>query len=523
VSPGLDNSIAPQEVELPEVLSAQNPGGLVGEFASVANCPSNGDFSLCDIGVLPSANGDFLFDPILDPASEDFFTDSFAIPNAFFHVHQIHDFFAKFGATDEEEQLSFPDGSCCTNLDNPFPVNLNAGAGFDNAFFDGASLVFGTGTERDFSYDADVIVHEYAHAVTVFALDRLAFNDSLGTNPLPGAMAEGLADTFAAFFFEDPEVAEYAAADRNGFRNLQNNFHFPNDLIGESHADGAIFGGAMWDIKEGAKQLGLSQEQARDLTSRLILAALFGLPTPPPEFGELSLAMIDLAAELGEEEGIGDEFEELIRDIFISRGIILRDGTKEIRAIPLDEPHQTPSCGNLVSNDSFCQFALGVRTSTNPQFFEFRPGLMQYKIRLAPKQVFSARVNVFDFDREPYQYRILLQKNQPVTFTEIASTDPLFRFTFEFEAEQTIEVNEGGEHKLVLENSSDEPQEMFIAFLVSKGSGGRAFITIDQLDFDISFTGGGCQSEPTRPLSWTPLAALLAGLYLARRRFSRPS
>src|SRR5262249_51706419 len=85
---------------------------------------------------------------------------------------------------------------------------------FDNAFFSpGAgnpisdlliggqdSIMFGQGSAVDFAYDADVISHEFTHAVidTLGKLNPPGFEDTQGLTDDPGAMNEGLADYFSS-------------------------------------------------------------------------------------------------------------------------------------------------------------------------------------------------------------------------------------------------------------------------------------------------------------------------------------
>jgi zinc metalloprotease ZmpB len=66
-----------------------------------------------------------------------------------------------------------------------------------------------------------------------------------------GAMNEGQADYFACSYTNDPILGEWVMAKLNKpyMRILTNDLQYPQDITGEVHADGRIWGAILWDIR----------------------------------------------------------------------------------------------------------------------------------------------------------------------------------------------------------------------------------------------------------------------------------
>jgi Zn-dependent metalloprotease len=80
------------------------------------------------------------------------------------------------------------------NLGMNLDANVNYGASFDNAFWDGSRMVFGNGDGvifQDFTNDVDVPGHELTHGVTQYTAG-LQYSDQ------PGALNEATSDIFGA-------------------------------------------------------------------------------------------------------------------------------------------------------------------------------------------------------------------------------------------------------------------------------------------------------------------------------------
>lgn len=219
-------------------------------------------------------DGNFLYDP--DPEADD---DPFVEVHAYHHVTELcHHFMDTHGHT----------------FDAPIQVTTNyresVNGTYNNAYMtmNGSGdtmLVFGQGFV-DFAYDADVIAHEFGHGLiydlAAFGLEFIAF-DEYGWNTTPDAIHEGFADYWAATYFGNSVVGEYY-----GGRDVDNDNSCPEDLIGESHEDGKILGGAGWDLHE------IVGAEAAD---QVVYGMLAGLSSSP-SFAEVGELMIALSGEL---------------------------------------------------------------------------------------------------------------------------------------------------------------------------------------------------------------------------------
>ena len=131
--------------------------------------------------------------------------------------------------------------------------------GGDNSFYrEGTgklTITFGKGGVDD-AEDAEVIVHEYGHSVQDNQVP------GFGTTPDAGAIGEAFGDYLAVTVSEhfaptpdEPCVADwdstsYTSTVPHCLRRVDGNKHYPEDLVGEVHADGEIWSRALWDIHQ---------------------------------------------------------------------------------------------------------------------------------------------------------------------------------------------------------------------------------------------------------------------------------
>ena len=157
---------------------------------------------------------------------------------AYWAVNQIHDHAKQVIST------NFNGSSPFTAVDVPLETNVDESSGSCNAFFGGGSINFyaqGGGCNATAKIP-DVVYHEYGHFI-----NSLRYGASGMWN---GGLNEGYADLWALTLTQTP-VLGYGC-DKNDptiyvRRYDQNRKVYPQDLVGEVHADGEIIAGAFWD------------------------------------------------------------------------------------------------------------------------------------------------------------------------------------------------------------------------------------------------------------------------------------
>jgi hypothetical protein len=223
--------------------------------------------------------GDFTAAPVdvaSDPARD---SDDFSEVTMYYHSAKAYDFFRKLRGEPAAQVVASKPLRTVSNL--RIPAGISSGnfgqigdpniplEPFQNAFFSpggegdifstlygfsGGSMWFGQGPVHDYSYDGDVVYHEFTHGVVDGTLQLEAWvRDAQGAIDAPGAMNEGLADYFAAVISGDPDVGEYASKDidpsMNVIRTLANNDRCPEDVGGEVHYDSTFWTGGLWSAR----------------------------------------------------------------------------------------------------------------------------------------------------------------------------------------------------------------------------------------------------------------------------------
>ena len=295
------------EVELTDL--AGDASVLDGTYAVVQSTVFDGENQGTEHLAVADEEGDFFYLPV-DPAVDDPFVEV----QAYYHVTKISRFF--------EDELGH-------EFSGPALVTTNyrsedAGT-YDNAYYTpdmmgNTTLTFGQGASYDYAYDADVVVHEFGHAViqerTNMVMDFITYDD-YGWNNAPGGIHEGLADYWACSTHDDPVVGEYTIS-----RTLDNDHTCPEDLTGEVHDDGEFVGATAWDIY---------QAVGKESADVIVYGAL-GLVTSAPSFAELGEAMSEVAADLVDDGILTTADAEAIDGIIQDRGMA-RCG----RSLPMED------------------------------------------------------------------------------------------------------------------------------------------------------------------------------------------
>jgi hypothetical protein len=186
--------------------------------------------------------------------------------------------------------------------------------GGDNSFYrEGTgklTITLGKGGVDD-AEDAEVIVHEYGHSVQDNQVP------GFGTTPDSGAIGEGFGDYLAVTVSEhfaptadEPCVADwdstsYTSTVPHCLRRVDGTKRYPDDLVGEVHADGEIWSRALWDIHRalGAK-----------LADTIIIRAQFRF-TPGISMPDAAAATIATA------KLYGSSAAHAVTDAFAARGL----------------------------------------------------------------------------------------------------------------------------------------------------------------------------------------------------------
>ena len=189
--------------------------------------------------------------------------------------------------------------------------------GGDNSFFreDKANVTLGKGGVDD-AEDAEVIVHEYGHSVQDGQVP------GFGTTRESGAIGEAFGDYLAVAVSSwaagtpastpeacvaDWDSVSYTSTVPHCLRRLDGVKHYPEDVVGEVHADGEIWSRALWDIRAA-----LGDTRA----STLIVEAQFAFAVDTT-FAAAAQATVDAADRL-----YGASAAQATRAAFTARGLL---------------------------------------------------------------------------------------------------------------------------------------------------------------------------------------------------------
>ena len=190
--------------------------------------------------------------------------------------------------------------------------------GVDNSFATTHKdeLRFGKGGVDD-AEDAEVILHEYGHAI------HFSQNFSFASEEA-GAISEGFADYWAVTVTDvvaqqhgwaeqeplpcvaDWDSTSYTRDTPHCLRRLDTDLHYPQDLDGEVHHDGQIWSRALWDIRQSVGHV---------KADTLILEGSMNFPgTTMPDLAQRT---VDAAQSL-----YGKSVANQVRTAFEDRGIL---------------------------------------------------------------------------------------------------------------------------------------------------------------------------------------------------------
>jgi Zn-dependent metalloprotease len=195
-------------------------------------------------------------------------------------------------------------------------IKVNAhGTAEDNSYYNPSpgkkDIIYGDGGVDD-AEDADVIIHEYGHAIQ----DDIV--PGFGQTHESGAIGEGfgdyLAGSFLAGYKKGDHRVKFAEWDVKGLkepkeylRRLDSDKHYPEEMVNEVHADGEIWSACLWKVR---KLLG------RTKADTVILESHFYL-TPYTTFKDGAEAIITAGENI-----YGGKKSKALKKIFKDRGIL---------------------------------------------------------------------------------------------------------------------------------------------------------------------------------------------------------
>lgn len=202
-----------------------------------------------------------------------------------------------------------------TLFKKPIKVDVD-GTSEDNSWYspDSRSLTFGTGGVDD-AEDAEIILHEYGHAIQDAQVPGFGFGDETA------AMGEGFGDFFAASFYyaRKPKrlrdtVFNWDAIDSGEnppcLRRLDRKKKYPADVENDVHTDGEIWSACLWELR---KKLG------KERSEKLVIAH-HELLTRTSTFTDAAHVMLTTNRQLYKGKN-----ERTIKAVFQRRGIIEKE------------------------------------------------------------------------------------------------------------------------------------------------------------------------------------------------------
>ncbi len=224
----------------------------------------------------------------------------------YYHIDSNQRYIQSLGFSDVNNRRQAIDPHGLSGADNAHYLGFPIGAGW---------IAMGDGGVDD-GEDADVILHEYGHAIQ----DNQTVGKYFGLAIETGAQGEGFSDYWAASNthatsvangFDPACIAEWDSTSYSNttppcLRRVDGTKHYPEDLVGQVHSDGEIWSAALWD---------LFNTLGKATADTLVLQSHFLVPFGP-SFSEGAEAILDADAQL-----FGGANAAAICDVFGARGI----------------------------------------------------------------------------------------------------------------------------------------------------------------------------------------------------------
>ena len=187
----------------------------------------------------------------------------------------------------------------------------------DESWFSPATHTIGFGDGGvDDAEDADVVIHEYGHA-----LFHAVVGDAAGADLR--SLGEGFADYLAASRTDDARIGDWdgGALAEGCLRDIGARYRYPTDLTGDPHTDGRIWSGLLWRIR--------ARTGVRS-TDRLALETLYRF-TPGTTWAQAARALRGVATDL-QAAGLGEGLLAATQAEMIDAGLLPNAGERQLAA-----------------------------------------------------------------------------------------------------------------------------------------------------------------------------------------------
>jgi len=266
--------------------------------------------------------------------------DRFNEVMAYYHIHTFHDYISSLG-------FDILNGS-------PIDVNANNGSEDNSYYYPGTnSIAFGNGGVDD-AEDADIIIHEYGHAIIDNKVNLFGMNTESDT--IGEAFGDYLACSYSADKgFNVTHFAEWDAAPFGSYlRKVETTKVYPNDVDGQEHNDAPLLSSVLWELRT---------QTDKTTMDRLVIRAATNYITASATLQDFATGMF-----AADQEFYGGIHSSMIINAFKARGIygtLISEEFEGISALP-----STEWLVNQTSSSSWSLSGFGDRNASvtgNPQ------------------------------------------------------------------------------------------------------------------------------------------------------------
>lgn len=278
--------------------------------------------------------------------------DEFEFVNVFYHLNVYQDYYASFGHT----------------LMN-FPLRFDAHAknGADQSSFNSGNgnpqLLFGDGGVDD-AEDADVIIHEYGHAIsfqsapmTNVGIERQALDEGIG-DYLAMSYSRSISDyKYEQIFNWDGHNEFWDGRETVRYRS------YPSDLLDNIYGDGLLWATALMDINNCIGQ---------SATDSILFETMYSF------FPFMTLSQAAESFMLTEENSTANDYSEVCEVVFCWYGLLESCHDTLLTNLPLNDPYLGNTYDFAFNNEPVYLFSNGNQIE-HIELFDAQGKLLYYE------------------------------------------------------------------------------------------------------------------------------------------------